>query len=111
MEFRLRVFILKKIPLLPYIEMPLLLPFIKGVAGWRAAGFFSPPASPSRAPPFWKEEIKARARGGFSLVDFNRAGVPLMELVTEPVISSAREAADFARELQLLLRYLGTSGA
>ena len=46
-----------------------------------------------------------------SLVDFNRAGIPLMELVTEPVIKSAKEAGDFARELQLLLRYLGASDA
>lgn len=46
-----------------------------------------------------------------SLVDFNRAGVPLMELVTEPVITSAKQAADFARELQLLLRYLEVSEA
>ena len=46
-----------------------------------------------------------------SLVDFNRAGIPLMELVTEPVIKSAKEAGDFARELQLLLRYVGVSEA
>jgi len=44
-------------------------------------------------------------------IDFNRAGVPLMELVTEPVITSAHKAGEFARELQLLLRYLGASGA
>jgi len=50
-------------------------------------------------------------KGGYSLIDFNRAGVPLMELVTEPVIHSAKEAGDFARELQLLLRYLDVSDA
>ncbi len=50
-------------------------------------------------------------RGNYSLVDFNRAGVPLMELVTEPVIHSAKEAGDFGRELQLLLRTLGVSEA
>jgi aspartyl-tRNA(Asn)/glutamyl-tRNA(Gln) amidotransferase subunit B len=47
----------------------------------------------------------------FSLVDYNRAGVPLMELVTEPVIHSAEEASNFAKELQLLLQYLGVSDA
>jgi aspartyl-tRNA(Asn)/glutamyl-tRNA(Gln) amidotransferase subunit B len=50
-------------------------------------------------------------QGDFSLIDFNRAGVPLMELVTEPVIGSAEEAASFARELQLLLQYLGVAEA
>src|SRR3989338_5591340 len=49
--------------------------------------------------------------GDYSLVNFNRAGVPLMELVTEPVMHSAKEAGDFARELQLLLRCLGASEA
>ncbi len=46
-----------------------------------------------------------------SLVDFNRAGVPLMELVTEPEIHNAETAGRFARELQLLLRTLGVSKA
>ena len=50
-------------------------------------------------------------RGDFSLVDFNRAGVPLMELVTEPVIHDADTAMNFAKELQLLLRTLGVGHA
>lgn len=48
---------------------------------------------------------------GFSLVDFNRAGVPLMELVTEPVMHSAEEVVKFGQELQLLLQYLGVAEA
>jgi aspartyl-tRNA(Asn)/glutamyl-tRNA(Gln) amidotransferase subunit B len=46
-----------------------------------------------------------------SLVDFNRAGVPLMELVTEPVIHTSADIGKFARELQLIFRYLGVSDA
>ncbi len=61
------------------------------------------------------EEDTARSShdssNGASLVDFNRAGVPLMELVTEPVIHDAETAGTFARELQLLLRTLEASHA
>ena len=48
---------------------------------------------------------------GASLVDFNRAGVPLMELVTEPDIATAEEAVEFARKLQLILQYVEVSRA
>ncbi len=59
------------------------------------------------------EEDTARSThtDGKSLVDFNRAGIPLMELVTEPVLKDAEMAGRFARELQLLLRTLGASEA
>ena len=59
------------------------------------------------------EEDTARSQhqGNTSLVDYNRAGVPLMELVTEPVIHTAEDAGAFARELQTLLRTLGAGEA
>ena len=47
-------------------------------------------------------------KGDFSLVDFNRSSVPLMELVTEPVIHSGKDASEFAKELQLLLMMVRT---
>jgi len=47
----------------------------------------------------------------YSLIDYNRAGVPLMELVTDPDIRIAQEAKNFCQELQLILRYLDVSDA
>ncbi len=46
-------------------------------------------------------------RGGHSLIDFNRCGVPLVEIVTLPVIRSPRHASLYLQRIRQLLRYLG----
>lgn len=46
-----------------------------------------------------------------TLIDFNRAGTPLLELVTEPVIKDAAQAKKFCQKFQQLLRYLNISQA
>ena len=48
-------------------------------------------------------------RGDYSLIDVNRSGVPLMEIVSEPEISSPAEARDYLVKLHSILRYLGVS--
>jgi len=45
--------------------------------------------------------------GPYSFVDLNRAGVPLMEIVSEPDIRSPKEAAEYMKKLRTILRYLG----
>ena len=49
--------------------------------------------------------------GDFSQVDLNRAGTPLLEIVTEPDMNSAAEVRTLAVELQRMVRYLGVSEA
>lgn len=51
------------------------------------------------------------AGADYTLVDFNRAGVPLMELVTEPDFSTGKEAKAFCQKLRQILRYLEVSDA
>lgn len=45
----------------------------------------------------------------YSLVDYNRAGIPLIEIVSEPDLRSGQEAAEYAQELRRIVRYLGVS--
>ena len=49
------------------------------------------------------------AGSAYSLVDYNRAGVPLVEIVSEPDLRSGQEAAEYAQELRRIVRYLGVS--
>jgi aspartyl-tRNA(Asn)/glutamyl-tRNA(Gln) amidotransferase subunit B len=49
--------------------------------------------------------------GDFSLVDLNRAGTPLLEIITQPVLSSGAEAIEFMKNLRSILRALGISDA
>src|SRR6266496_1748106 len=53
------------------------------------------------------------APGGYkidhSIVDLNRAGTPLLEIVTEPDLSSPKDVVNFAQELQKLVQFLGVS--
>lgn len=51
------------------------------------------------------------AGAGYTLVDFNRAGVPLMELVTEADFTNSRDVGMFCQKLRQTLRYLGASNA
>jgi aspartyl-tRNA(Asn)/glutamyl-tRNA(Gln) amidotransferase subunit B len=52
---------------------------------------------------------KSTHTGMGSLIDYNRAGVPLLEIVTEPDIHSAEAAEAFARKLRAILQYLGVN--
>ena len=45
--------------------------------------------------------------GNYSFVDLNRAGVPLMEIVSEPDMRSPQEAIEYMKKLRAILRYLG----
>jgi aspartyl-tRNA(Asn)/glutamyl-tRNA(Gln) amidotransferase subunit B len=45
----------------------------------------------------------------YSLVDYNRAGVPLVEIVSDPDLRTGQEAAEYAQELRRIVRYLGVS--
>ncbi len=48
-------------------------------------------------------------RRGDTLVDYNRGGVPLIEIVSEPDIRSIDEAREYVEKLQLIMRYIGVS--
>lgn len=56
-----------------------------------------------------EDTAKLWHRGDYSLVDVNRSGVPLMEVVSEPELSSPEEARDYLIRLRGILRYLGVS--
>ena len=54
---------------------------------------------------------KLTHKGTDTLIDFNRSGVPLVEIVTEPDFNDVEQIRDYAKKLQQLFRYLGVSNA
>jgi aspartyl-tRNA(Asn)/glutamyl-tRNA(Gln) amidotransferase subunit B len=59
-----------------------------------------------------EEDAGKNTHGGeHSLIDYNRAGAPLVEIVSLPALQTAAEAADYVRELRTIVRYLGISAA
>ena len=58
-----------------------------------------------------KKSTPCSAGTDYSLVDLNRAGTPLLEIVSEPDMHSSAEAKAYARELYLLMRYADVSDA
>ncbi|MBD3366246.1 Asp-tRNA(Asn)/Glu-tRNA(Gln) amidotransferase subunit GatB [candidate division WWE3 bacterium] len=58
-----------------------------------------------------EDTAKSFHEGGKTLIDFNKSGMPLIEMVTKPSIHSAWEAAEFGRQVREIVRYLGVSDA
>ena len=56
-----------------------------------------------------EDTCKSAHRGTKTLLDFNRAGVPLIEIVSEPDIRSAQEAESYVRKLKSILEYIEVS--
>lgn len=54
---------------------------------------------------------KLTHQGGETLIDFNRSGVPLVEIVTEPDFTDTTQIKDYAKKLQQMFRYLSVSNA
>jgi Asp-tRNA(Asn)/Glu-tRNA(Gln) amidotransferase B subunit len=54
-----------------------------------------------------EDTAKSFHQGGKTLIDFNKSGMPLVEIVTKPVFRSVEDAAEFCKKVQATVRHLG----
>ena len=71
---------------------------------WTAGGASASPASTLK-----RTRANWSTNGGNTYVDYNRGGVPLIEIVSEPDIRSVEEAREYMEKLQLIMRCIGVS--
>src|SRR5207248_9494698 len=70
--------------------------------------FFSSRRRHTRSYGDWSSDV---CSSDLTLIDFNRSGVPLVEIVTEPDFTNSSQIRDYAKKLQQIFRYLGVSNA
>ena len=58
-----------------------------------------------------EDVAKSTHNNEYSLIDYNKSGIPLIEIVTKPCIRSAKDAKDFATQIRQICRYLNISDA
>jgi aspartyl-tRNA(Asn)/glutamyl-tRNA(Gln) amidotransferase subunit B len=58
-----------------------------------------------------EDTAKSFHEGDKTLIDFNKSGMPLVEIVTEPVFSSIEDAVEFSKKIQDVVRFLGIGNA
>ncbi len=79
------------------------------MAGWISWKIPTPQRVRVRRAHLEEDTAKLSHQGKYALVDYNRAGVPLLEIVSEPDMHTVEAALAYATKIRAILRYLGVN--